>query len=250
MNQITSVTPEANPELLEKFEVQSEPMVHKLLNTMFNDEHEMYVFTKGSGNHFVSEILEIDWDQSVMWMGTPYDKSLASDCNANTPYTLVSFPDGVKVQFSGIGLVHTNFQGAEALRLSLPKKIVRLQLRNFFRVMADDELNRQVSLSIPTLPGPESLVDISLAGCGLLLRNAHHLQIGDVLSDVRVNIPDGEGSMLVDLEVRNKLHLQDNPEIMQVGCEMRLQKRADERRLQRFLLNTERRQRAARHSID
>lgn len=249
MNHSTTVTPETEVELLNKFAINSAPMVNKLVHSIFDKEYEVYLFTQ-DGVHFVSEILNIDWDQGAIWLGTPYDKSLTKRCNISTHYTLVAFPNGIKVQFAGVGLVSTQFQGADAIRLNTPKTIVRLQLRNFFRVIADEELNRQVSLSIPTLNKPESLLDLSLAGCGVLLRKHPDLQIGQVFRDTRLTIPDGDSSIVLELEVRNLYPQHDTPELIQVGFQMKPLRRTDEHRLQRFLLATERRQRAARHSVD
>jgi len=163
----------------------------------------------------------------------------------------VSFPDGVKVQFAGMGILQSQYQGADALRVAIPKTVVRLQRRNYFRVMADEELNAQVKLEIPTVSSPISLIDISLAGCGLSLQTPPSLhQAGEVIQDVRLTLPDGEGSMLVELVVRNIKPMADHPEMVQLGCEMKTVERGAERRLQRFLLATERRQRANLHSID
>lgn len=248
MNQIT-VTPETDPQRLEKFSIRSAPMVQKLVNTIVSNEYEVYVFTH-DGTHFVSEVLGLDWKQGLIWIGTPYEKSLAKKCNGQTSYVLVSFPEGIKVQFSGTGLVHTQYEGAESICLEIPSSIVRLQQRNFFRVIADDELNRQISVTIPSLPDPESIVDISLAGCGILIKKHPDVVIGAIFKNARLQLPGETNSLFVDLEVRNLYPQHDTPELVQVGCEMRLVKRTDEHRLQRFLLATERRQRAARHSVD
>lgn len=248
MNQVT-VIPETDPQRIEQFSIRSSPMVQKLVNTIVSQEYEVYVFTQ-EGSHFVSEVLGLDWKQGLIWIGTPYEKNLAKKCNAQTPYVLVSFPDGIKVQFSGTGLVHTQFEGAEAICLKIPTTIIRLQLRNFFRVIADDELNRQISITIPNLPDPKGLLDISLAGCGILLKRHPELNIGSVFKNARLHLPDEEGSIFIDLEIRNLYPQHDTPDIIQAGCEMRIVKRTDEHRLQRFLLATERRQRAARHSVD
>lgn len=56
--------------------------------------------------------------------------------------------------------------------------------------------------------------------------------------------------MLVELEIRNIKGVTDHPEHVQLGCEMKMLDRGAERRLQRFLLATERRQRSNLHSID
>ena len=251
MSQSTSIAPERDQKLLEEFSLSAEPTVRKLLNTIESDEHELYVYLQADHTHFVTEILSIDWKAGLMWLGTPYEKSLSANCNASTAYVMVSFPDGVKVQFAGIGILQSAYQGADALRIAIPKSIVRLQRRNYFRVVADEELNSQVKLEIPAVQGQPSLIDISLAGIGFTIQTvASQHQRGEIWKDVRLTLPDGDGSMLVELEVRNIKAMTDNPEYVQLGCEMKMLDRGAERRLQRFLLATERRQRTNLHSID
>lgn len=251
MHHNTSIAPERDQKLLEEFSLSAEPTLRKLLTTIDEDEHELYVYLQQDHTQFVTEILNIDWASGLIWLGTPYEKILSANCNASTSFIVVSFPDGVKVQFAGIGMLPSQYQGADALRIAIPKSIVRMQRRNYFRVMADEELNYQVQLEIPAIQTKTTLVDISLAGCGFTLTApASEFTAGQVLRDVRLTLPDGDGSMLVELLVRNVKPTQDNPDVIQLGCEMKTMERGSDRRLQRFLLATERRQRASLHSID
>lgn len=251
MSQNTSIAPERDQKLLEEFSLSAVPTVRKLLNSIQEDEHEIYVYLQADHTQFVTEILDINWNTGQIWLGTPYEKALSANCNISTSYVMVSFPDGVKVQFSGQGIVQGQYQNADALRIGIPKSIVRLQRRNYFRVMADEELNLQVKLEIPSTQGLATLIDISLAGCGFVIpgQPSSH-KPGDLLKNVRLTLPDGEGSMLVGLEIRNIKGVPDHPDQVQLGCEMKMLERGAERRLQRFLLATERRQRSSLHSID
>lgn len=251
MSQTTSISPEQDQKLIEKFNLSAEPTLRKLLNTIEDDEHEIYVHLHTNKTQFVTEVLCINWDEGLIWLGTPYNKTLSAGCNEFIPYTMVSFPDGVKVQFSGIGILQSQYQGADALRISIPKSIARLQRRNYFRVVADDELNAQAKLDIPSVQGNPTLVDLSLAGCGFLVQaKPDQYNKGEVLKNVRLSLQDNSNSMLIELVVRNIKQMTEQPETIQLGCEMKVQDKTGDRRLQRFLLATERRQRASLHSID
>ncbi|HEX4917609.1 MAG TPA: flagellar regulator YcgR PilZN domain-containing protein [Limnobacter sp.] len=251
MSQNTSIAPERDSALLKEFSLSAEPTVRRLLQTISEDEHEVYVYPDGSEPHFVTEVLKLDWDTGSMWLGTPYDKTLSAHCNSSTPFIAVAFPDGVKVQFNGLGLLHTPFEGTAALRIQIPKTVVRLQRRNYFRVVADEELNRQVGLTIPGMPAPHHLVDISLAGCCFTIEAPQGIYCtGQPFPNAMLRLPDGEPPMRVNLEIRNVKPLVDYPEQVQLGCEMKPVERGAERRLQRFLLATERRQRAMLHAAD
>ncbi len=245
MTDSMGIAPERDRQLLQEFAMGAEPTIRKLLTTILEHEHELYVFLQADHSHFVSEVLNFDWQAGLMWIGTPYEKHLVSDCGSNTSYIVVGFPDGVKIQFAGIGMQKGQFEGADAIRISIPKTVVRLQRRNYFRVLADEELNLQVKLEIPGIADNPSFVDISLAGCGFTIQApVDRYPRGTVFKDVRLTMPDGGGSMLVELEVKNIKPVPDCADTIQLGCEMRPVERGAERRLQRFLLATERRQRA------
>ncbi|HEX4842766.1 MAG TPA: flagellar regulator YcgR PilZN domain-containing protein [Limnobacter sp.] len=251
MSQNTSIAPERDTALLKEFSLSAEPTVRRLLQTIAEEEHEVYVYPDGGDPHFVTEVLKLDWEAGALWLGTPYDKTLSAPCNASTPFIAVAFPDGVKVQFNGLGLLQTSFEGTAALRIQIPKTVVRLQRRNYFRVVADEELNRQVGLTIPGMPAPHHLVDISLAGCCFTVEAPQDFYCtGQPYPDAILRLPDGEPPMRVNLEIRNVKPLSDHPEQVQLGCEMKPIERGAERRLQRFLLATERRQRAMLHAMD
>ncbi len=244
MNDSMGIAPERDRQLLNEFAMGAEPTIRKLLTTILEQEHEIYVFLQVDQSHFVSEVLNFDWEAGLMWIGTPYEKHLVSDCGPNTSYIVVGFPDGVKIQFTGMGMQKGRYEGAEAIRISIPKTIVRLQRRNYFRVLADEELNLQVKLDIPGIESNPNIVDISLAGCGFTVQApTDRFPRGTVFKDVRLTMPDGGGSMLVELVVKNIKPMNDCPDTIQLGCEMRPVERGAERRLQRFLLATERRQR-------
>ena len=250
MKHNTSIAPERDQKLLEEFSLSAEQTLRKLLSIIEDDEHELYVYLQADHTQFVTEILSIDWSAGQMWLGTPYEKVLSEHCNISTSYVMVSFPDGVKVQFAGIGILKSQYQGADALRITIPRTIVRLQRRNYFRVMADEELNSQVKLVIPQVQGDISLIDISLAGCGFYVSAPpRQYNQDEILKDVRLTLPDGGSSMLVELVIRNIKPVFDQPDNIQLGCEMKTLERGAERRLQRFLLATERRQRTNLHSM-
>jgi c-di-GMP-binding flagellar brake protein YcgR len=239
-----TISPESDTEVLKQFELSAQPTVHALLKTIRDEECELYVFLVENEKQFVTEVLNIDWNKNVVWLGTPYNKRLSTQCSQETRYAIVSFPDGVKIQFNGTGMEQEEYQGAEALKISLPHTMARLQRREYFRVMADEELNHQVRVHVPCLPMDPKLVDLSLAGCGLLCYRHPSLQAGNILRDVRIDLMDGEESILMELHVKNLKNIADDPQHIQVGCELKLIQRGSERRLQRFLLATERRQRA------
>jgi c-di-GMP-binding flagellar brake protein YcgR len=251
MNHNISISPEVDQKILEEFCLKSEPALRKLLNTVKEEEHELYVNLPADNTQFVTEILGIDWPNKWIWLGTPYDKTLRNRCNSSTEYIIVTFPDAVKIQFSGVSIVQAHYQNADALRITIPKSLIRLQRRNYFRIIGDEELNARVQMDIPNYPNKLTLLDMSMEGCGFTVQaSSSPYKIGEIIKDVRLTLPDGKGSMLMKLTICSINPTQDDPDIFLLGCEMKTLDRDAERRLQRFLLATERRQRANHHTVE
>lgn len=240
--------PEFNLEALKAFEIKSVPTIAQLLEQVLSEENELYVYTDMGNLHFVSEILGLETtedNQQVLWVATPYDKGLLKNLDPESGFVIVTFPAGVKLQFSGKGMEFGEYSGIRALRLPIPDCVYRMQRRNHFRVLADEELMVHLKVAEPKLKGDFELVDLSIAGCGVSIEGTvQQYAVGQQFTSCQLFLPDGESEIEVGLVVRN---IQTNPEDAQhvcLGCTMELQDKTDEYRLQRFLLATERRQRA------
>ena len=246
-----SISPETDPVVLKEFRVGSTSTINRICSAIYSEENEIYVYLRQKENYFVTEILDIDFEQNLIYLATPYDKKQIADISLATPYCLISFPEGVKIQFDGMGLEQVEHQRAQALRVEIPKTLIRLQRRNYFRVLADDVFRAQVKLEVPKLLEPFSVVDFSLTGCGLnVTGKAADFKVGQGFENVRLNLPDSDETLLLNIHVKNIQTSTETPEIVFLGCEISHIQRHSERRLQRFLLITERRQRATQNSID
>ncbi|WP_288108496.1 flagellar brake protein [Limnobacter sp.] len=251
MDSSNNLKPELDQATLAEFAVHSPTVVQRLCKAMLSEENELYVFLKGVSDYFVTEMLDVRFDEGKIYLGTPYEKRFLNQCTSLTPYWIVAFPEGVKVQFEGKGMENAEFEGVSCLRINIPPSMTRIQRRNYFRIYADAVFRAQVQLEIDTLEQRFELLDFSLAGCGLNVwghQVAH--KAGHVFENVRMSLPENDHTMLLDIVVKNIKPSADSEDSHFYGCEIHLKDHHDEARLQRFLLATERRQRAASSSID
>lgn len=252
MKKVSSIQPENETSDLAEFEIRDSLSINKLFIQLANAERDIYIFLDPGRRQFASEIaktdnLSPDADVTIL---APYDATIAQTCNPMTHYTAVTFDGGVKVQFSGIGVTAQKNPNSTEMVLVRPKRVYRIQRRNFFRLSTDESLSMQVKIEHDKLGGLFTLNDISLAGCNIHMPiNTALLEPHTVFDDAELLIAGISGPIAVRLTVRNVSRQRDVAHESSVGCEMTVVKRTDENRLQRFLLGVERKQ-IARLSID
>ncbi|MDR3412685.1 MAG: flagellar brake protein [Formivibrio sp.] len=117
----------------------------------------------------------------------------------------VGMPDGVKVQFSTGPIHEVSFEGQPAFAAPFPQDLIKLQRREFFRLVTPLSNPYFCRLS---LKGVETIRldvhDISLGGAGMWFPEAHVDKIGIGLKFSQVMFDLGPGGVMrVDIEVRN-----------------------------------------------
>jgi c-di-GMP-binding flagellar brake protein YcgR len=243
-----NTNPEQDPATIEQYGIETRSAIQKLIQTIHSEENELYVHLLNGDGSFVSEIVEIDYDQTGprgLWIATPFNKSIIRNLPPNLNYIIVSFPDGVKVQLSGTGMELSDLGHTKALKLALPTLAVRIQRRNYFRVLVDAEMSTYLQLDGPVLKGKFDLIDLCVGGCSIYIEDKTlPLKEGVSLGRATLVLPGGALPVPVNLVVRNLIDNPENNAHWSVGCEMEMLHKPDLYRLQRFLLNTERRQRA------
>lgn len=239
--------PETNRQDLEKFGIRSSSDIKNILQSILHDEHELYIYYDNDEKHFVTEVLDIIETEDGIKIGlaTPFDKHVLRHLGKETRYTIVSFPDGIKIQFEGVGFVEEDVGGVRAYCIDIPTELARLQRREYFRVMIDEQANVHVRLNCGPLHGEFELCDLSIAGCGIRLQgNSDAFKVGMLLPNAELLFNENDTPLSVALTVKNSKPDEENAGHTILGCSLRTPHAPDQARLQRHLLAIERRQRA------
>lgn len=243
-----NTNPEQDPTIIEQYAIENRSAIQKLIRTIHAEENELYVHLLNGDGSFVSEILELEYDQTgpkAFWIATPFNKSIIRDLPPNLNYTLVAFPDGVKVQLSGSGMELSQLGQAKTLKLKLPTVAVRIQRRSYFRVLVDAEMSTHIQIDGPVLKGQFDLIDLCIGGCSVDVEDKTlPLKVGSSLGRATLVLPGTTLPVPINLVVKNLINNPENNEHWSVGCEMEILHKPDLYRLQQFLLTCERRQRA------
>ncbi|WP_137939745.1 flagellar brake protein [Chitinivorax sp. B] len=200
--------------------------------------HDLVAVYFSQGQQFsLTSILDVDQVGKAFII----DESGSPDVNRRLAQSdrnlFVATPDGIKHQFT-CGQVHqVNFQSRPAFKVPFPSTIIKLQRREYFRLMTP--VANPVKVTIRDHPSGRQdipLHDLSLGGLCLGLPPRPDFNLLDKYDDCTLDLP-GFGLLQFGLEVRNlrteRLH--QGKEIMWIGCQFLKLSPQQQNLLQRYI---------------
>jgi len=180
------------------------------------------------GRHFfLTSVLAIDETSGMLFLDPPNKSESNVSALEARQITLVTNLDRVKIQMRLQSLQTGTHQGQSVLLASIPKSILRLQRREFFRL----EPPRETPLHCKLVAEPADsmktafelqLHDISGGGASLIAPTeiANHFLRDALFQQCRLEIPD-EGVIQVNLRVRKTVEISDHKgdHTLRIGCE-------------------------------
>jgi len=158
----------------------------------------------------------------------------------------VAYLDSVKLQFDLNGLVLVHGSHSCALRAEWPAVLYRFQRRASFRVRTLERRAPQARLRHPSMPDMRlalRIVDIGAGGCALVLPDdVPALQPGSRLGGVRIEL-DAETGFDAALRLQHVSAMHGGGQGVRLGCEFIDLDGPAQRTLQRYIDQTQQRQR-------
>jgi len=201
----------------------------------------------GEGDDFaITSFLHVMPEEDWLIFDLPAQRSQGVKLAEARRITFVTNQEGVKIKFFVEGASSTQYDGRPALASRLPKSLVRLQRREFYR--APTPLSTPVTCAIPYSSEGQSysaemvVMDVSLGGVAIL--DQHHrlnLEPGKVYADCVIKFPD-VGSFTTSLEVRNtqQVTLKNGMVTVRAGCRFVDPPQAGVGLVQKFTMKLER----------
>jgi c-di-GMP-binding flagellar brake protein YcgR len=239
-------TPTINADELERFTTRNPREIHFYLHQLINDGERVSVSFSEGKETVLTMLLDINTAENMLifdWGGseTANRKLMQSERNF-----FVCAPHGVKNQFVCGKVYETIFRKRRAFATRMPDHYTRLQRREFFRLPLP--LTRRPPCLIQQGGGPTlqlSVVDISIGGIAAELAGSQlAYEIGQTLPRVQIDLK-GVGLLDVALEVRDKTAVQRGGKTSdRIGCRFINLTHAMENKLQRFITDVQREERA------
>ncbi|HMX16134.1 MAG TPA: flagellar brake protein [Rhodocyclaceae bacterium] len=210
-------------------------------------EHALVAAHYGHGNDFLlTTLLAVDDGQLHLDVGK--DPEVNRRLLAADRIVCVTHHDKVKVQFALRRLDTVSLQGRTAFRADLPDRMLRLQRREYYRLVTPAA--RPLRCHVPMPGGAPSIVatvlDISGGGLAVVVPPAGlDFSPDTVFRGCRIELPE-VGTLIVDLRVKNlfEVTLRNGVEVMRSGCQFERMPGPMLTLVQRYILKVERERKA------
>ncbi|GLT22608.1 flagellar brake protein YcgR [Zoogloea oryzae] len=213
-------------------------------------------FIDASADSFLTAILDVNPDNDTLILDAASSDVINDRVDGTEQLICVTQLDKIKIQFAATRPVRINHEGHTAFRIALPEVLLRLQRREYYRLIASNP--HSLSCLIPVSSGGEkrmvsmeaTVLDISSGGLAILLPpNEPTLEPETILTDCRLMLPE-TGPIVTSLRVRNIFRItnRDGSTMLRAGCEFTDLPASMASTIQRYILKAER-ERNARERI-
>jgi c-di-GMP-binding flagellar brake protein YcgR len=233
-------------EQLARFAVHSRTEILFLLRAIQKRKLLVNLDIPGSRQIIVTSVLAVNDAANTLILDVARGDALNHELMSGKGAEFVTQLDGVTISFETRAVTLCDFEKLPALRIALPKSLIRLQRRDHFRVPMP--IANPVKCIVPALSQDDSdpitthIVDIGCGGVALADATGRlGTETGRMLPDCRLLLPETE-AIVTTLEVRNsaQIRLQNGAFQTRLGCQFINLPNDMAAVLQRFVMNIER----------
>jgi c-di-GMP-binding flagellar brake protein YcgR len=232
-------------ESVESFTITFRREIVFYLRQLINDKDQVSVSFNEGQDTILTILLDLDEEKDLLyfdWGSTEEvnKRFLQSDRNF-----FVAMPGGVRNQFLCGRPQAVTYEGRPAFAVKLPEKYVRLQRREFFRLVLPMTQRPTCFVTVDGKTMEFSTIDIGIGGVGL---EAPELlfpcELGTEFSDVRIEFK-GFGELRSPLVVRYAGDItKGTKQVKRLGCHFTRLSAAQENLVQKFMAHIQREERA------
>ncbi|HET7794806.1 MAG TPA: flagellar regulator YcgR PilZN domain-containing protein [Rhizobacter sp.] len=231
---------------LDEFRMSAVPEIKGMLKTLA-DGNVLINLNGSDGTVYTTTLWSIDAARGLLSFSADADSNQVQALVEAEDAVAVAYLDSIKLQFDASGLVLVRGGKSSALNCSFPREIYRFQRRSGFRVRPLLRSTPVVRVRHPMIPDMGlslRVLDVSIGGCALFLpEDVPPLQPGVVLNGVQIEL-DIDTRVSASLRLQHVTSLNHDARGVRLGCEI-VDPSADVlRALQRYIDQTQKRQRA------
>ena len=205
-----------------KFLIQSKYEIQNILQTVYERGTRAALYYN-EGNSFVLTML-LDAGEDGIWIDPPSNPRDNRNILNSKKIIFVSTHNQAKVQFVTSGVTQVIYDGRNAIFISLPQKILRLQRRDYYRLVVWPQNPLKCVFKSAQDQKPikheVTIMDISIGGIALVCQeNTLELKPGNTYPNCDIELP-GIGTLSATVEVRNTFEItaRSGEKIRRAGC--------------------------------
>jgi c-di-GMP-binding flagellar brake protein YcgR len=221
MSSSTSQFDPANRDL-EPYTVHSRVEILFLLRTMQKRKLLVNLDLPDSRCIIVTSVLAVDEKTNTVILDSARGDALNHELMSARDVEFTTQLDGVSISFHTGPIASCEYEKLPAVRIALPRSLIRLQRREHFRVPLPiaNPVKCLVPLDVGAQPVATHIVDIGGGGVAIV-EDSGRLSYapGMILSDCRLLLPD-LNTVVTSLEIRNleELRLHNGMTRIRLGC--------------------------------
>jgi c-di-GMP-binding flagellar brake protein YcgR len=215
-----------DPEELGRYQVMSRREIVSILRTLATHNQLITMLVDNGNEAVVTSVLGIDEASNFLFIDCARSAIANQRIVDGKRFSFDTTLDNIRISFSASSLQLCEYEGHDAFALPIPKNLVRLQRREYYRVPTPVVNPVRCTISIPSDEGMPAkalsfpLQNVSGGGIAIVDENKQlDDTIGRVYHECKIALPGGT-LVIATLEVRNsrEIKLTNGKTIRRVGC--------------------------------
>ncbi len=231
---------------LDDFRISARPELLAMLKRLA-DGNVLVNLNGSDGTAYTTTLWSVDTNRDVLSFSADLASNQVEALVEAEDAVAVAYLDNVKLQFDVQGLVMVRGGNSCVLNCALPREMFRFQRRSAFRVRPLLRATPTAHLRHPMLPDMQlalRVLDLSIGGCALFLPDdVPAVPPGLTLNGVQLEL-DTDTRIVVSLRLQHITSLNPDSRGVRLGCEISPVSGDIARSLQRYIDQTQKRQRA------
>ncbi len=244
----TNHQPKLEPSSVPKnsdYYVHSKTEILSILREVQSSRETAALFYAGNQSMLTS-VLKVVPAKEVLYLDCNINEDLNNKVASSPKVIFVSSARSIKVQFDVSKIERISFEDQPAFRIDIPKSLLRLQRREYYRI--ETPVNNPLICSIPQKEGHVDavVVNISAGGIGVVMSYGEKLQQGEIFKDCKIVLPDiGEVTATIQIKSVWEVVMKNDLVKHMAGCEFIEMREQAKNLTQRYIMKAERDRRAA-----
>lgn len=233
----------------EQYIIHNPKEVMQILNDLVKHKTMLKVSFNHGADAYLTNVIAIDAKKHIVHLDIGRDEDFNRRLLASH-HVIFSKDDGVKIKWTSTRITEVMLHDGKAIEISLPKDLIRLQRREFYRFSTPIVNPVLCRIPLPDKANPDNentleltLLDVSLGGVGVIVPDPldQALVIGASFDNCKISFPN-VGVTNLTLKVKNitEIHTKDGAIKHRVGLQYIEPSRANEGLINRYVFILER----------
>jgi len=194
----------------EQYIVHNSKEVMQILNDLIKHKAMLKVSFNHGADDYLTNIISIDPKVGAVYLDIGVDEEFNRRLLASSHVVFLK-EDGVKIKWTSTQVTEVSLKDGKAIKIALPKDLIRLQRRDFYRFATPVANPVMCRIPVPDVLDPEiesilelTLVDVSLGGVGAFVSSPLNpaIEVGKTFIGCKIGFPD-VGETNLTLMVKN-----------------------------------------------